>query len=103
MWEVLEAMARLASNQFFENSRPGNDAVNRPEACSHRIYLVAYANQLGTIGMRQLAVDNETFPADHGRQFVDYSNTFGLMSPFSKAIKRIAFGIEWQDTVNAFS
>ncbi|WP_158266053.1 hypothetical protein [Achromobacter sp. MYb9] len=53
--------------------------------------------------MRQLAVDNETFPADHGRQFVDYSNTFGLMSPFSKAIKRIAFGIEWQDTVNSFS
>lgn len=51
--------------------------------------------------MRHMAVDNQTSPVFHGRRFVNYSNTFGLRSPLSKAIKRIAFGIEWQDTVNA--
>lgn len=90
-------MARLASKKFSESAWPGNDAVNRPEARMRRIYLVPCANQHGITGMRQMTVNNETFPVFHGRQFVDSSNPF--LPPLSQAIRRIAFGIEWQDTV----
>lgn len=69
-------MARLASKKFSESARPGNDAVNRPEARMRRIYLVPCANQHGITGMRQMTVNNETFPVFHGRQFVDSSNPF---------------------------
>jgi hypothetical protein len=76
MWEFREAMARLASKKFSESARPGNDAVNRPEARMRRIYLVPCANQHGITGMRQMTVNNETFPVFHVRQFVDSSNPF---------------------------
>ncbi|MGE8637892.1 MAG: hypothetical protein ACN6PR_04580 [Achromobacter sp.] len=62
-----------------------------------RIYLVPCANQHGITGMRQMIVNNETFPVSMGGNLWILQTPF--LPPLSQAIRRIAFGIEWQDTV----